>query len=179
MPTPDTTVLTPADEAAFQAWARANRIPDVDHPDSHYDYRGFWKATAGAPHPPGSDAHFPDTFKQHGHPTFSQESQYSQGAWDGGKWINDTFLAQPTLAVSHPMPKTPLGPAQEAIRVLALHLPPGPAPLAPAPAPVLPAPTPEDRVLRGLMAVMGHGQIEHPAQATTIDALLGALHGRR
>ena len=77
------------------------------------------------------------------------------------------------------MPTKALGPAQEAIRVLALHLPKGPAPLAPAPAPVLPAPTPEDRVLRGLMSVMGHGQMDHPAQATTLNALLEAVHGRR
>jgi len=77
------------------------------------------------------------------------------------------------------MPTKALGPAQEAIRVMALHLPKGPAPLAPTPAPVRPSVTPEDRVLKTLMTVMGHGGIDHPAQATTIDALLGALNGRR
>jgi hypothetical protein len=99
---PETTPLTPDEERAFQRWAKTNRIGDVDHPDSFYDYRGFWKATRGAAHPPGSELHFPDTFKQHGHPTFSQESQYSRGFWDGGMWLpNDVLLAQPPMAVSH------------------------------------------------------------------------------
>jgi hypothetical protein len=98
----DTTRLTEDEERAFQRWIVANRITDLDHPDSHYDYRGFWKATGGAPHPPGAERHFPDTFKQHGHPTFSQESQYSSGPSEGGMWLPDeTFLAQPPMAVSH------------------------------------------------------------------------------
>lgn len=86
------TPLTPDEERAFQTWARANGIQDVDRPGSRYDYRGFWKATQGAPHPPGSEQHFPDTFKQHGHPTFSQESQYSAGPWDGGRWAGEQFV---------------------------------------------------------------------------------------
>lgn len=103
----ETTTLTPAEERAFRRWVTANRIMDLDHPDSRYDYRGFWKATRGQPHPPGDEEHFPDTFKQHGHPTFSQESQYSRGSWDGGLWLPtapgtpDAFLAQPRMAVSH------------------------------------------------------------------------------
>jgi len=98
---PEITALSPADESAFQQWAQTNGITDVDHPDSHYDYRGFWQQTGGAPHAPGSALHFPDTFKEHGHPTFSQESQYSSGASDGGRWVNDTFLPQPKMAVGH------------------------------------------------------------------------------
>src|ERR1043165_1935563 len=73
-PKPDTTALSKAEEARFQKWAKANNIPDVDHPQSFYDYRGVWKATRGQAITPGQ--HFPDTFKQHGHPTFSVESQY-------------------------------------------------------------------------------------------------------
>ncbi len=86
------TALTPEEEVAFQRWVRENGITDLDHPDSRYDYRGFWKATKGRPHPPGSMEHFPDTFKQHGHPTFSQESQYSAGPWDGGRWAGEQFV---------------------------------------------------------------------------------------
>lgn len=98
----ETTVLSPREEQAFQQWARANRITDVDLPDSRYDYRGFWKQTNGAPHPPGAQLHFPDTFKQHGHPSFSQESQYSAGPSDGGMWLpGDVLLKQPPMAVSH------------------------------------------------------------------------------
>lgn len=96
----ETTPLTHAEELAFQQWAQANGITDVDHPDSQYDYRGFWKQTQGAAHQRGT--HFPDTFKQSGHPTFSQESQYSSGPSQGGMWIGDTFIPQPKMAISHP-----------------------------------------------------------------------------
>lgn len=90
----ETTKLTPSEESSFQNWAKTNKITDVDHPDSYYDYRGFWKETKGAPHPPGDILHFPDTYKQHGHPTFSIESKYSKGSWDGGKWEGDKFIPQ-------------------------------------------------------------------------------------
>lgn len=97
----ETTLLPPAEEAAFQQWVKANNIRDLDHPDSFYDYRGFWKATQGAAHPPGSVQHFPDTYKQYGHPTFSVESRYAQPG-EGGVWVgDDTLLAQPPMAPSH------------------------------------------------------------------------------
>lgn len=95
----ETTRLTPADEQSFQQWTRANKITGVDDPDSHYDMRGFWQATGGAPHPPGSEQHFPDTFKQHGHPTFSVESKYSSGPNDGGHWNGDTFVPPHEAAI--------------------------------------------------------------------------------
>jgi hypothetical protein len=116
----DTTRLTPDEERAFQQWTVTNRITDVDHPESRYDYRGYWKSTGGAPVEPGMfvshgagqqlprRAHFTDVFKQHGHPTFSQESQYSRGPSEGGMWIGpdaETFLAQPPMAVSHTQKK--------------------------------------------------------------------------
>lgn len=88
----EVTALSPQEEQAFQHWAQVNRLTDVDHPDAHYDYRGFWKQTQGAPHLPGSQMHFPDTFKQHGHPTFSVESQYSAGPFDGGRWLDDAYV---------------------------------------------------------------------------------------
>jgi len=98
----ETTQLSPAEEVAFRRWAAENGITNYDHQDAHYDMRGFWKSTQGAAHPPGSVQHFPDTFKQHGHPSFSQESQYSKGPSDGGMWVGgDTYLAQPPMAVSH------------------------------------------------------------------------------
>lgn len=87
----ETTTLSAGDEARFQSWAKRNQITDVDHPDSHYDYRGYWKANGDTPIRFGVD-HFPDTYKQHGHPTFSVESQYSRGPNDGGSWNGDTFV---------------------------------------------------------------------------------------
>jgi len=102
---PEVTPLTPRQEVAFRRWAVLNQIADVDHPESRYDYRGYWKDIASK----GRDEtqlyedglHFPDTYKQHGHPTFSQESKYSRGAWDGGLWVGETYLPQPPLIPSH------------------------------------------------------------------------------
>lgn len=108
----ETTRLTPAEEGRFRAWVRVNQIPDLDHPDSHYDYRGFWKASQGVPHPPGSQLHFPDTFKQHGHPTFSQESQYSSGPGDGGTWNGDQFVPAPA-APPRPAPSAAPSPPRQ------------------------------------------------------------------
>lgn len=82
------TPLNPRQEQQFRAWAKAGGIKDVDHPDSHYDYRGAFLSGVKA----GPDAHWPDTFKQHGHPTFSEESRYSSGPGDGGTWNGDTFV---------------------------------------------------------------------------------------
>lgn len=92
MPTAnDTTQLTPEMEVAFRAWAENNGIRDVDMPDSNYDYRGAWLAGMQA----GPDAHWPDTFKQHGHETFSNESQYAGGPYDAGHWEGDKYVPAP------------------------------------------------------------------------------------
>lgn len=110
----ETTKLSPSEEAAFRAWVRATGIKDVDHPASRYDYRGYWKEVASK----GVDQrkeyadgpHFPDTYKQHGHETFSNESKYSRGPIDGGRWDGETYVPQKehlrqatgmTMAVSH------------------------------------------------------------------------------
>lgn len=85
----ETTQLSPEQESAFQGWAKKNKIGDVDHPDSHYDYRGYFKEYGSQPHQQG--AHFTDEFKQHGHPTFSIESNYSKGFDDGGYWEGDKY----------------------------------------------------------------------------------------
>jgi len=98
---PERTLLAPQDEAAFQQWVQQNQLGDVDHPDAHYDMRGYWKGVAAK----GADQseinagdglrHFPDTYKQHGHPTFSVESQYSAGPYDGGRWVNNDAFVPP------------------------------------------------------------------------------------
>ena len=91
---PETTMLSPDEESRFQQWATSNGITDVDHPDSRYDYRGYWKEHGDTPIRFGVD-HFTDTYKQHGHPLFSAESKYSRGLQDGGRWIGDTLVAPP------------------------------------------------------------------------------------
>lgn len=92
----ETTLLTPFEEILFKSWARKSGIGDLDG-DSHYDYRGFWKANGPVDYRWGQD-HLPDTYKQHGHPTFSTESKYSRGNWDGGRWLGDVYI--PQLATS-------------------------------------------------------------------------------
>lgn len=103
----DSTALSEPEERVFQEWARAEGIGDVDHPESHYDYRGYWRDIASKggderkEYPDG--LHFPDTYKRRGHPTFSEESKYSHGPGDGGRWggaDGETFTpaAQPTQA---------------------------------------------------------------------------------
>lgn len=104
-PHPETTPLTPAQDRGFQRWLDASQIHDNDHPDSHYDYRGLFLALQGQPVPMTTDRHFPDTFKTHGHPTFSVESQYSRGPWDGASWLGDQPIAPPMA--SHPPTAAP------------------------------------------------------------------------
>lgn len=92
------TVLTPQEEQQFRAWAQANGVKNYDHPDAHYDMRGYWKSIASKGQSETSInaqdglLHYPDTFKQHGHPSFSVESQYSGGPNDGGRWVGDNFV---------------------------------------------------------------------------------------
>jgi hypothetical protein len=94
---PYTTELNPLDEMKFQKWIKDNNIKDLNEPDSYYDYRGFWKQNPDFKHSLGQ--HFPDTFKQPGHPTFSNESQYANTQNTGGRWAdNDVYI--PQLATS-------------------------------------------------------------------------------
>jgi len=93
------TPLTREEEAQFQQWyaSRAKKLnlnPDPDAPDQFYDYRGAFKHRIE----PDAEGHWPDTFKQHGHETFSQESIYSRGEDDGGTWRGDTFVPAPMKA---------------------------------------------------------------------------------
>src|SRR5262245_27523265 len=85
------TPLTPEQETQFQQWIQSNHITDLDKPDSYYDYRDYWKKHGNTPMRFKVD-HFPDTYKQHRHPTFSMESKYSREPNDGGRWIGDTFV---------------------------------------------------------------------------------------
>jgi hypothetical protein len=92
-PDPNTTKLTPPQEEAFLKWAEQSGIRDLDHPYSFYDYRGFWKESEGKPWRFGHD-HAPDTYKQPGHLTFSNESIYSNDENPGGSWVPGTDIFQ-------------------------------------------------------------------------------------
>lgn len=84
------TKLSPAEEAAFQAWGKqqasqSGRNPAGDTYD--YDMRGFWKSGQDF----AANGHAGDQFKKPNHPTFSTYSQYNGvdgnqgGTWGGGQ----------------------------------------------------------------------------------------------
>lgn len=73
------TQLSPEDEARFQQWLKqSGRTRDL----YDYDLRGAWKSDAKA----AANGHLPDTWKKPNHPTFSQESIYSNASSPGGQW---------------------------------------------------------------------------------------------
>jgi diguanylate cyclase (GGDEF)-like protein len=73
---PYTTELPAAREGEFQDWVHQNRVTDLDHPKSFYDYRGAFLEGAA----PDVRGHWPDRFKQPGHPTFTTYSRDSKYA---------------------------------------------------------------------------------------------------
>lgn len=74
------TPLSTADEHHFQQWIKKQgREKDLND----YDLRGAWAGQVEQ----SENGHFPDTFKKPNHPTFSDESQYSNGETKGGKWV--------------------------------------------------------------------------------------------
>lgn len=86
--------LSESDEKKFKDWyGRLSEYkglnPDPDDVDQYYDYRGFWKENpelAERMLNNDPDAHFVDTYKLPGHPTFSNESKYG-GKELGGEWV--------------------------------------------------------------------------------------------
>ena len=114
-PVPEQTRLSPLQEVLFRRWIDRNKsAPGVagwDQPDAAYDMRGWWADREVGPLSgrwrPGD--HGVDTYKQHGHPTFSIESKYSRGLQDGGRWLplDDRGLSDEDaekLLVQPPMP---------------------------------------------------------------------------
>jgi hypothetical protein len=84
------TVLSPDDEARYQAWgkqqaAQIGRNPAADTYD--YDMRGFWQSGE----PVAANGHSGDAYKKPNHPTFSNQSRYqgadgaTGGTWSGGQ----------------------------------------------------------------------------------------------
>lgn len=80
------TALSDEDEAAFQNWASTNnRVSD----SYDYDIRGAWKAMQDGSVTQGANGHFPDTYKKPNHPTFSNQSKYTDKDNIGGVWSTD------------------------------------------------------------------------------------------
>lgn len=100
-----TTYLPPDQEAQFQSWVKANRIPWQDTPNADYDMRGFWKAQqSGDPNAQrASNLHFPDTYKTPYHRTFSNESIYATP--DAPHWQGDVLIDKAGRVVADERPK--------------------------------------------------------------------------
>lgn len=78
------TVLSPDEEAKYQAWATENhREKDV----YDYDLRGAWKELQSGTMSEDERGHLGDKYKKPNHPTFSDQSIYSgQDGVAGGVW---------------------------------------------------------------------------------------------
>lgn len=85
---------TKEDEEDFQKWyAKISEYkglnPDPDDENQYYDYRTYWLENPEAARKMLEDdpeAHFTDRYKYPGHPTFSNESMYSDEEYPGGHW---------------------------------------------------------------------------------------------
>lgn len=104
---PEISFVPPSRRKEFEAWLQRNRITDLDHPQSFYDYRGAFLAGINK----GSNGHWPDTFKQHGHPTFSDESRYATpgdpaaGHWSGQSYMRSSSVSSPAAgSIQAPRP---------------------------------------------------------------------------
>ena len=89
----ETTVVPAGLQPQFLRWLVRNKVEDLDAPDSFYDYRGAFLAGINRDR---KTQHWPDTFKQHGHPTFSVESMYAfPDDPEAGHWDGETYIAGP------------------------------------------------------------------------------------
>ena len=114
------TELNDRRERKFQDWyanaaATLGLDPNPDAYEQAYDYRGYWlnnrDADVSSP-----DFHFPDTWKQPHHPTFSDESIYAKGHdgvghWDGERFVPGPFnnimqATEPSVTVAEEVPVT-------------------------------------------------------------------------
>ena len=79
------TKLSPEDEAKYQAWVQGKKNAaggNIADDEGDYDVRGWWKAGAET----SENGHGSDQWKKPSHPTFSDESIYSNDKNRGGHW---------------------------------------------------------------------------------------------
>ena len=94
------TQLAPAQEAAYQAWAKT-----LGKQGSTYDYDLRGAFANGAQQ--AANGHFTDRFKKPNHPTFSDQSQYSGvDGQQGGAWAHQpdgswTFAPSASMMTMH------------------------------------------------------------------------------
>lgn len=120
-----TTRLSPAAEKAFQAVRAQNRPWDTGE---DYDLRGAYAAGSDL-----KDNHLTDEYKRPNHPTFSNESRYSQEEPEkAGRWQGERFVPPRAIQVPERSQKpvvVPSGGRNGAIRVEAQAGPEGRMPV--------------------------------------------------
>lgn len=90
----DKVKLSEKEEIEFQKWykkvaTKKGLDSNPDDPKQYYDYRAFYKNEPNLRNAiltEDKEAHFTDKYKLPGHPTFSDESIYSNEKTPGGKW---------------------------------------------------------------------------------------------
>ena len=70
-------------------------------PREGYDYVGYLNAY-GHVYPKGAGGHYTDKFKLPNHPTFSDESIYSNSNTPGGHWHNDLHFEHSDFTFQYP-----------------------------------------------------------------------------
>jgi len=92
------TTLNPYEEQYFQAWKRLHNIPFADTGSDDYDMRGYFKnqvlqnRDASSINPIDRQIHYPDTYKQPTHESFSRESQYWQPGMNEREWAGNVLI---------------------------------------------------------------------------------------
>lgn len=107
---PYVTKLAPEEEAKFQAWVKANKIPWQDSPTADYDMRGYFKAMLAGNQLAKTQVsqfdgktHFPDTYKTPYHKTFSNESMYALPT--APKWVDNRLTDSRGRVIADETPK--------------------------------------------------------------------------
>lgn len=98
-----------AKDTVFQKWYKQNTLEGKNNipfsPNLDYDYYSYFRNGEYKNYQGG---HFPDTYKQINHPTFSEESIYSVPGHMGGSWQGDKFIprlqagGRPPIQTSNP-----------------------------------------------------------------------------
>ena len=84
--------MTPEEEARYR-----QELGDKANDTYDYDMRGFWKSQGQM----DSRGHAGDRFKKPNHPTFSDQSQYSNFAMPGGHWSESRIPEKIHFTPSH------------------------------------------------------------------------------
>lgn len=92
------TSLNPYEEQYFQTWKKIHNVPFADTGLDDYDMRGYFKEQVLSNknltnvNPIDNQIHYPDTYKQPTHQSFSRESKYWEPGMNEREWINNILI---------------------------------------------------------------------------------------